>query len=325
MRYIAVMVRHFTNLWKRQSLPRKLYLIFGFMALVVFMELLTLRYSLGNLAAVRAFVYGESVWSKAQKDSAYFLKRFAITRNPSDYEAYRNALFIPIECRKARLELLKQNPDMEIVRRGFINGKIDPADVDSILHLIRNFAWLEHIKIALSTWREADEILQEFEKVAVVYRDEILSRNYNQSSVNKLSLRLDELNYQLGIAEDRFSSALQGGAHWLENVLLISLISIVVIVEFLGFLLIFFFGHSLSNSLDMLNKRAQAIGRGETFAPIEVDSTDEVGALTRSINQMGLTIQASKLSLNKKLKKELQSSGVSPRKIPDSIKRSGKR
>ncbi|MES2528668.1 MAG: HAMP domain-containing sensor histidine kinase [Bdellovibrionota bacterium] len=282
--------------WNRQSLPRKLYLIFGFMALIIFGELLTLRYALRNLGAVRAFVYGESVWSKAQKDSAYFLKRFAITRDPKDFEAYRSALFIPLECRKARLELEKENPDMEIVHRGFVNGKIDPHDVDSILHLIRHYAWLGHIKIALTTWKDADELLQKFEKTAEDFRAE-----KNPEQANILLTEIDTLNREIGLAEDRFSVALQDGAHWLEGVLLLSLIGIVIVVEVLGFALVFFFGQSLTDSLNALNRRALALGHGEKFEAVPVNSLDEMGDLTRSINKMGFMIEASKEELENRI------------------------
>ncbi len=297
---------HLGKFWNRQSLRRKLYIIFGFMALIIFGELLTLRYALGNLGAVRAFVYGESVWSKAQKDSSYFLKRFAITRDPSDYEAYRKTLFIPLECRKARLELEKPDPDMEIVHRGFVNGKIHPQDVGSILHLIRNFAWLDHIAIALKTWKDADELLQRFEIVAENFKNEALSGNPDAGKLASLSQNIDTLNAEIGLAEDRFSQALQNGAHWLEGVLLLSLIGIVIVVEVLGFALVFFFGNSLTDSLDILNRRAVALGHGEKFVEIPATSLDEMGDLTRAVNKMGFMIEASKDELERKISEAMR-------------------
>lgn len=282
--------------WGRLSLAKKLYLIFGGMGLIIVLELLTLKYALSNLGAVRAFVYGESVWSKAQKDSAYYLQRYARTHDEEDFEKYRDSLFVPLECRKARLELYKENPDQEIIWRGFLNGKIHPDDVGPILHMIKVFAFLPHIQTALTTWREADEILMKFEAAADRLRNAIRA-NAPAPVLDGLILEIHELNLDLGMAEDRFSEALQEGARWLETVLLITLSLLVFFVEIFGFLLIFFFGSSLSDSIRKLIHRSEKISRGEFESDLPITSDDEVGQLTRSINVMGKTIATSKSEL----------------------------
>lgn len=289
------------SLWNKFSLQKKLYLIFGLMALVIVLELLTLRYAMTNLTAVRAFVYGESVWSKAQKDSAYYLKRLSISKDDRDFEAYQKALFVPRECRIARLELYKDQPNIGLVRRGFINGKIHPDEVGPILHMIQTFDWLPHIQLALTTWKEADELLQEFERVAIDYREAVMTPSTSPQVISEYSRRLDEINLELGTAEDRFSDALQEGARWLENVVLISLLSLVVIVEVIGFLFVYFFGRALSQSLGRLITSARRIERRDFPGELPVTSQDEVGELTNSINQMGKTIEAYQSDLERKI------------------------
>lgn len=289
------------EIWARISLQKKLFFIFGLMAFLILGELLTLKYSMSNLTAVRAFVYGESVWSKAQKDSAYYLKRMAITKSETDYQSYQDSLFVAHECRLARLELLKENPDMELVRRGFINGKIHPDEVGPILHMIQKFYWLENIETALRTWKEADELLQEFEKQAVLYHDAVMDPKTDENELKRLAGIIDDLNFKLGEAENTFSDALQKGARWLENVVFISLLLLVIIVETTGLLLVFFFGRSLANALTNLIERATKIGRGEFGPDLPVKTHDEVGRLTVSINHMGRTIQSSQSELERKI------------------------
>lgn len=287
--------------WGRISIQKKLYLIFGLMAVLIVLELLTLKYAMTNLSAVRAFVYGESVWSKAQKDSAYYLKRMAITKDIKDYEAYKKALFVPHECRIARLELNKENPDMELVRRGFINGKIHPEEVGPILHMIQTFDFLPHIQTALRTWKEADELLQTFEVRAEDYRREVFASHSDPQKRRAIAVELDRINFELGKAEDRFSHALQEGARWLENVVLISLICLVIIVEVIGFLLVFFFGNSLAEKLNQLIDSARRIGKGEFGVALPVTTEDEVGKLTAAVNTMGQKIKSSHSELEKKI------------------------
>ena len=80
------------------------------------------------VSASRAYVGGESFWSKAQKEAVYSLFRYAQTRAEADYADYREAIAVPLGDRQARLELEKPEPDLAIVREGFIAGKNDPDE-----------------------------------------------------------------------------------------------------------------------------------------------------------------------------------------------------
>ncbi len=56
--------------WRDVSIARKLYFVVGIMALLIIGELVTLRLAMRTLSAARAFVAGEGLWSKAQKNAA---------------------------------------------------------------------------------------------------------------------------------------------------------------------------------------------------------------------------------------------------------------
>ena len=55
--------------------------------------------SLRIVSATRAYVGGESLWSKAQKEAVYSLFRYAQTRSESDYADYRKAIAVPLAWR----------------------------------------------------------------------------------------------------------------------------------------------------------------------------------------------------------------------------------
>src|SRR5712691_3476318 len=55
------------------------------------------------LSGVRAYVGGEGLWSKGQKDAVYHLVRYAATRNERDYQRYLQAIGAPLGDKKARL------------------------------------------------------------------------------------------------------------------------------------------------------------------------------------------------------------------------------
>ncbi|WP_423198122.1 hypothetical protein [Cupriavidus sp. H19C3] len=61
--------------------------------------------SVDVLSATRAFIAGESLWSKGQKAAVVHLLRYAETRQDADFEAFRRAIAVPLGDRAARLEL----------------------------------------------------------------------------------------------------------------------------------------------------------------------------------------------------------------------------
>ena len=70
---------------------RLLVIIWPFIAIVVLLVVLA-NQSIAILSAGRAFVEGESLWSKAQKQSLVHLMRYAHTHAESDYQQFRAAL-----------------------------------------------------------------------------------------------------------------------------------------------------------------------------------------------------------------------------------------
>src|ERR1700733_10231241 len=101
------------------SISRKLYFTVGIMALLVTIELCTLWFAVSTLSSVRAFVNGEGLWSKAQKDAVYSLLIYAHSHDEKDYQAFRDYLKVPQGDNTTRLELQKPKPNLAIARQGF--------------------------------------------------------------------------------------------------------------------------------------------------------------------------------------------------------------
>ncbi|RZL17230.1 MAG: response regulator [Pedobacter sp.] len=93
------------------SISRKLYFTIGFTALLVIVELCTLWFSITTLSAVRSYVGGEGLWSKAQKDAILSLREYAYSHKEADYLAFQKYLEVPYGDKKGRIELEKSNPD----------------------------------------------------------------------------------------------------------------------------------------------------------------------------------------------------------------------
>src|SRR5450631_2884832 len=120
--------------WFRDiSIAKKLYFTVGLMALLIAVELGVLIFSINTLSSVRAYVGGEGLWSKAQKDALYELLTYARTHNEADYLKFLEFMKVNAGDRKTRLELTKENPDMEIARQCFSEGRNHPDDIDGMI------------------------------------------------------------------------------------------------------------------------------------------------------------------------------------------------
>ena len=132
--------------WRDVSISKKLYIVVGVMACLIIAELLVLRFSMDKLSAVRAFIYGEGIWSKAQKNAVFSLERYGRNGDEKDYEDFLEDLKIIDGDHLARVGLESPHPDLEAVHQSFIQGGLHPSDVRQMTDLIRFFYWEPHIR-----------------------------------------------------------------------------------------------------------------------------------------------------------------------------------
>ncbi len=290
------------DFWKDVSISRKLYVVFGVMAVLIAGELVTLRFAMRTLSAVRAFVGGEGSWSKSQKNAAFSLYQYGLTRNESDYEAFLNYLKVPEGDHRARIELLKPHPDLEIVRQGFIEGRVDGADIDGMVDLLRRFSWTKYLSRAIAIWGEGDQLLELFRTRGFEYRELLSARVLDKARIEGVLHSIRALNEELTELEDEFSSVLGEGSRWLERVVLSLLFLVVLTAESAGLTLTFLTSRSISKGLTEISDKALALGRGEFGKPAEIHSNDEIGKLAVAINHMGDLLEKSYTDLEQRVR-----------------------
>ena len=145
--------------WFRDvSIARKLYFTVGIMALLIGVELFVLFFSLNTLSSLRAYVGGEGLWSKAQKDAVFHLYRYGTSRTEKDYELFEQFMRVPIGDAKTRRELLKDDGNMDVARDGFLEGRNHPADIDGMISLFVRFNSVYYIKKAITIWGDAQVV-----------------------------------------------------------------------------------------------------------------------------------------------------------------------
>src|SRR5260370_40338929 len=128
-----------------------------------------------NRSGARAYVRGEGLWSKAEKQAVYDPLRYSISDSDGDYQNYRQALLVPLGDRQARLDLQKPVPDLGIVRSGFIQGRNSPQDVDGMATLFRRFRHSRYMSEAVDIWAQADALIEQLQTLGDSMHAEISS------------------------------------------------------------------------------------------------------------------------------------------------------
>ena len=138
----------------------------GPFALLALVMMVSASSSLYLLSAVRGFVNGESLWSKAQKDAIYYLSRYADEGKARDLQQYQKALQVPHGDARARDVLYGDKTDLQLVRQGFEQGQNHPRDINALIWLLRTFRHFDLVKEPVAYWRQGDHYLSQLETLA---------------------------------------------------------------------------------------------------------------------------------------------------------------
>jgi signal transduction histidine kinase len=273
--------------WYRNvSIAKKLYFTVGIMALLIAVELFVLIFSINTLSSVRAYVNGEGLWSKAQKDGVYQLQKYARTHDELDYRKFREFMKVNLGDHKTRLELSKPHPDMDIARQGFLEGRNHKDDIDGMIHLMRRFDKNPYIERAITAWTQADGVVAAFNRIADSLHEEINKPNPSQPQINELLDRIDPVYAQLGPLEDEFSNSLGEGSRWLEHTVLGLLFIMALTVECTGLTLAITVSRGIQKGLKEILLSARAVTKGDFSRKARAFSRDEIGILAHNFNQM---------------------------------------
>lgn len=273
------------------SIVRKFLLIFITFSLIVLILLAVNYFGMTVLSDVRAYVTGEGLWSKAQKDAVYYLTRYLIYEDQEDYKSYLSYIQVPLGDRKARLELEKAEPDYVAVREGFIQGRNHPDDVDGMIQLFRRYYFVSYIADAIILWRQGDTLFTELTDLGEKIDKEVRTGKITPAKRGVYLAKINEINEKLTPIEDRFSFTLGSGARWLSKTLIILTIAVAVLLAALAFALFYRIARHLITEIENLQVAANWIAKGDFSQKIQVTSKDEIGDLASNFNEMQIQRQ----------------------------------
>jgi diguanylate cyclase (GGDEF)-like protein/PAS domain S-box-containing protein len=215
---------------------RLLRIIWPFLAIVVLLVALG-SFSMDLLSATRAYVGAEGLWSKAQKDAVYYLNRYAGTRSETDYERYLEAIKVPLGDRKAREELERANPNLELARQGFIEGRNHSDDIAGMIRLFRRFRNVSYIDRAIANWAESDRHIVDLTNAADRLHRAVAAGRADEESLRPILEEIRRINGNLTPLEDAFSFTLGQASRWTQAVLLSATLIAAAFLVLLGVIL----------------------------------------------------------------------------------------
>ncbi|WP_051710823.1 EAL domain-containing protein [Andreprevotia chitinilytica] len=201
------------------SYRRLFRLIWPFIAILVLLTLLAVL-SMNLMSAVRAYVGGESLWSKGQKDAIYALGNYLQTGQNEDYVRYQTAIAIPLSDHAARLALNLPQPDLEAARAGLIGGGNRQADIPVMIWMYRNFQQVSYLKRAISIWAEADQHIERLNQLAAQIHDGFTHRAIDENTYMRFHTQIRTINDRLTPLETAFSATLSEASWVIHDALL---------------------------------------------------------------------------------------------------------
>ncbi len=210
--------------WLTRS-KRMLLIISPFLTIVIVLVALAIA-SIDILAAGRAYVEGESLWSKNQKEAVFHLLRFVETGQDSELDKFERAVSVPLGFSKARLELEKPNPNYSIVYNGFMEGGTHPDDIQGVVSLYERFHSVGYMASVVDIWRTGDEFIERLEKAGEELR--AIDPEDPSSALKREAIgeRIIQLDRELRPWQNKFSNTLGDATRWIKSTLLIVVVAV---------------------------------------------------------------------------------------------------
>ena len=182
---------------------------------VILVQMLVAGLSVYTLSAIRAFVTGESLWSKGQHEAVYFLTLYLDTDKPKHLEEFRRAIAVPLAYREGRRALERRPMDYAATKAAWIRGGTAAEDVPSVIWMFRYFRGLPYLEMAIDRWKAGDGYILELERLGNEIGD-----GFSPAAAGDLRARVEAIDQAITPLAIVFSRTLVDGARVVEQALL---------------------------------------------------------------------------------------------------------
>ncbi|GGH08793.1 hypothetical protein GCM10007352_13980 [Mucilaginibacter phyllosphaerae] len=260
------------------------------MGLLIIVELCSLFFAITTLSSVRAYVAGEGLWSKAQKDALFNLHVYAYSHDEKDYAAFEEFIKVPLGDRKARVELEKPNPDLVNARQGLLEGRNHPDDIDGMIKLLMRFHNVYYLDKGFKAWTKAETMLIRLLPISQKLHAMVKAKA-SQKQIDVLVAQIKRVNAEVTRSEDEFSFTLGEGARWLEGLVLRILLTLSLTIGTTSILITVSVSRGIERGINAIIDGADLIGQGNLSTRVKIYANDEIGMLAASFNHMAAGLE----------------------------------
>jgi signal transduction histidine kinase len=296
--------------WISPGITRKFVVLnFLLFALAVTLTVLTI-FAITIISGVRAYVAGEGLYAKYQKDSVFYLRRYVQTGKEADYSKFSDDILVPLGDGEARRALDRPSPDRDDAARSFRAGRNATDDVPAMVKLFLRFRRLGFVDTAIGIWRQADGLTDQLADVGRKARERVGSGRITPEERDALVGQIDDLNERLIVLENNFSLTLGEGSRWISGVVFKALLLADLVLLVIGFVASTMLGRSVVNEIDEISAAVGRIAEGDLSTRCTVEGSDEFVQLAEGINQMASSIELAQRELKLARDNALQASRV---------------
>ena len=223
-------------------------------------------------AAITAYTWGESVWSRAQVDAIQHFHRFGETGRFRELSQARQALRVPIGDLHARMAMTGPELNWARARKGLEQGGLHPDDFTRMILLVRYLSWLDPMETAINAWQSSDDLLMEMDQIGNAMERQWLSDTPDQDRLQNLEQRLSTLDEQLRSRALVFRLAMGEAARWAAGFLSWVSAGFLALVALLSW----FLATQLVRLLQRSEQSFRSIFEQSAIGIIQIDTTGRI-------------------------------------------------
>jgi signal transduction histidine kinase/CheY-like chemotaxis protein len=296
--------------WISPGITRKfVFLNLLLFALAVTLTVLTI-FAISIISGVRAYVAGEGLYAKYQKDSVFYLRRYVQTGNEPDYRRFSDDIQVPLGDGEARRALERPSPDRVDAARSFQTAQNAADDVPAMVKMFLRFRHVSFMAAAIRIWGEGDELTDQLADLGRRAHERVSSGKLSPREQADYIDKIDDLNERLIVLENDFSQTLSGGSRWITGIVFKSLLLADLVLLVIGFVASTMLGRSVVNEIGEISTAVGRIAQGDLSARCTVEGSDEFVHLAEGVNQMASSIEHAQRELKLARDNALQASRV---------------
>jgi signal transduction histidine kinase len=202
-----------------------LLIVFVSCVLLICINLFTIKI----LSANRAYINGESYYSKGQKNASRHLITYLYTKDEHKWKLYQEELKVPQNAGIARETLVKFGNN-EIARNALVKGQNHPEDLNDIIWLFENFKQVSFLSKAINEWEQADKLVLQLTLIGNQINTKISNNTLSPADQKKYLEEVGKISDKLTVNERNFLNIIGDGTRQIKNLLIVINIIFILII-----------------------------------------------------------------------------------------------